>query len=226
MAQVLDESSDSPIGEAFDLADRAVLTLPEGEYRLRVNGKGRVGRTYRFAVNRGERQSHAISLDEGQLLGGEPEPPRPMEKTERFVPIPFAPVTAAAALEGAKVDFIQWSDGSLVRRDGARGKVIWDAFHPASAFGRERDPAQWFPSKTPDEQSPVDLMETAPDVNGDGTNDLVWYFREKAMFFALSGKDGALLWHHAELEKPRGVVRVGRGSGSAGARAISPASRR
>ncbi len=68
IVQVLAESSDSPVGEPFELAARRVVTLPEGEYRLRANGSGRLGRTYRFLVNRGERQAHAISLDEGRLL--------------------------------------------------------------------------------------------------------------------------------------------------------------
>ena len=53
VVQVLAEDSDTPIGEPFDLAARAVVELPEGDYRLRVNGKGRLGRTFRFAVNRG-----------------------------------------------------------------------------------------------------------------------------------------------------------------------------
>ena len=57
VGQVLAESSDDPIGEPFDLVSRAVLSLPAGEYRLRVTGKGRLSRTYRFAVNRGETQS-------------------------------------------------------------------------------------------------------------------------------------------------------------------------
>ena len=70
VVQVLDESGDLAIGEPFDLATRAVVSLPEGDYRLRVNGVGRMGRTYRFAVNRGETQAHTISIDEGRLLGG------------------------------------------------------------------------------------------------------------------------------------------------------------
>ncbi len=74
VAQVLDEPGDSPIGEPFDLATRAVVLLPEGDYQLRVNGVGRIGRTYRFAVNRGETQAHTISIDEGRLLGGEQAP--------------------------------------------------------------------------------------------------------------------------------------------------------
>ena len=47
-------------------------------------------------------------------------------------------------------------------------------------------------------------METAAEFDGDGTKDMLWYFREKSLFLALSGKDGSLLWHHtAELEGPK-----------------------
>ena len=38
--QVLAESSDSPVGEPFELAARRVVTLPEGEYRLRRMARG------------------------------------------------------------------------------------------------------------------------------------------------------------------------------------------
>ena len=74
VAQVLAETSDDPIGEPFDLVTRAIVSLPAGEYRLRVNGMGRLGRTYRFTVNRGETQTHTISIDEGRLAMGRPAP--------------------------------------------------------------------------------------------------------------------------------------------------------
>ena len=54
VAQVLGELSDEPIGDPFDLNTLAMLSLPAGEYRLRVTGVGRLSRTFRFAVNRGE----------------------------------------------------------------------------------------------------------------------------------------------------------------------------
>ena len=83
-AQVFPESGDEPVGEPFDVVEHKVLSLPAGDYRLRVHGVGRLGRTYRFAVNRGERQAHALSLDEGRLLGGEPLPQIwPRGKTQR-----------------------------------------------------------------------------------------------------------------------------------------------
>ncbi len=107
IVQVLAEDSDTPIGEPFDLATRAVMELPEGDYRLRVNGKGRLGRTFRFAVNRGETLAHSVSIDEGRLLGGEPargtgrgETGRAMldranddDARRRLVPSPFVKVT-------------------------------------------------------------------------------------------------------------------------------------
>ncbi len=67
VAQVLGELSDEPIGDPFDLNTRAMLSLPAGEYRLRVTGVGRLSRTFRFAVNRGETIAHTISIDEGRL---------------------------------------------------------------------------------------------------------------------------------------------------------------
>ncbi len=89
VVQVLADGSDTAMGEPFDLVSRAVLALPDGEYRVRVNGMGRVGRTYRFAVNRGETQSRPISLDEGRLLGGEPGLPDADEGREGHGQLPI-----------------------------------------------------------------------------------------------------------------------------------------
>ena len=52
--QVLDEPGEHPLGEPVEVFKKWMLALPDGEYRLRVEGGGRLGRTYRFAINRGE----------------------------------------------------------------------------------------------------------------------------------------------------------------------------
>src|SRR5262249_7259549 len=83
IAQVLPQSGDEPLGQPFDVVTRAVVALTDGDYRLRVHGMGRLGRTYRFAVNRGETQTHPLSLDEGRLLGGEPIPSMGLEPKPR-----------------------------------------------------------------------------------------------------------------------------------------------
>ncbi len=194
VVQVLAESSDTTVGVPIEVVSSATLALPAGDYRLRVNGKGRLGRTYRVAVNRGETQAHAISLDEGRLLGEEPRPPGLREKEARVPPIPLATVTAALELESGRADFIEWSEGSLICRDGATGKIRWDGYHPATPFSRKRDPAQWFPTLSGDRR--VELVEPACDLDGDGTRDLLWCFRGLSTFLAVSGKDGAVLWNH------------------------------
>ena len=200
VCQVIAETSDEPVGEPFDLVTRAVVGLPAGEYRLRANGMGRLGRTYRFAVNRGETQAHLISIDEGRLLGGERIRDLGNRKPQREVPIPFAPVIAALELTPGKADLIEWSAGSLICRDGATGKPKWDAFHPAKPFPPNRDPAHWMRNLSA-QNRPGRLIEPAPDLDGDGTHDLLWIFPNESAFLALSGTDGSILWNYvAELD--------------------------
>jgi outer membrane protein assembly factor BamB len=201
---VLAESSDTAFGEPFDLVTRAVVSLPAGDYRLLVNGMGRLGRTYRFAVNRGETQGHTISIDEGRLLGGERGPEIGGWNRQKDVPIPFAPMTVALELSSGHADLIEWSAGSLIRRDGASAKVLWSAFQPARPFDRGRDPAPWL-NTFADSSHFARLVQPAPDLNGDGTGDLLWFFGNSPSFLALSGKDGSMLWNYvAEPGGPGG----------------------
>jgi hypothetical protein len=204
VAQVLAESSDTPIGEPFDLVTRAVVSLPEGDYRLRVNGVGRIGRTYRFAVNRGETQSHTISINEGRLRGGEQSNVAVSGPHARAAAIPFARVLGAREILAGKADFIQFDGKVLIRRDGATGKVIWDAFHPRKPFASDRDPVRWmgnafYPAP------PGGLLEQVPDLDGDGVGDLVLFNDNAPAVLALSGKDGSMIWNYvAELNGPGG----------------------
>ncbi len=71
VVQVLDESGEHPIGKPFDLVTESTLALPDGDYRLRVDGVGRLGQTDRMAINRGETIEHKLSLDEGRPLAGD-----------------------------------------------------------------------------------------------------------------------------------------------------------
>ena len=196
VAQVLAQSSDDAIGEPFDLVTRAVVSLPDGEYRLRVNGMGRLGRTYRFAVNRGETQSHTVSLDEGRLLGGEPGAWIDFESRRREEPRPSAPLSVALELTRGKADLVEGSFSSLIRRDGLTGEVVWDALHPVKPYQVGRDPAAWMRALQANPANGA-FCEAAPDVDGDGTADLLWSISQPAAFLALSGKDGSILWNYA-----------------------------
>ncbi len=206
VGQVLADGSDTAVGEPFDLVSRAVLALPDGEYRLRVEGKGRVGRTYRFAVNRGETQTHEISLDEGRLLGGERRAADADEGRQGHghSRIRFAPGTLALELRPGRADLIEWSATSLICRDGSTGKVRWDALHPAVPFDGKRDPGAWLADGLL-ASGASGLLSPALDLDGDGTGDLLWYTRALPALVALSGRDGAILWNYvAELDGPGG----------------------
>ncbi len=146
-AQVLAESGDVTIGEPFDLVTQVTLALPAGDYQLRVSAVGRLSRAYRFAVNRGETQTHPLSLDEGRLLGGERDPNLdPFEKA-REAPMPFAPVTVALELTPGKADLVEWTGQALIRRDGVSGNPVWDASRRTSPetrpATRSRGSAGW-----------------------------------------------------------------------------------
>ena len=126
-AEVLPESaSDQPITEPFDVGARTVITLPAGDYRLRVGERGCLSQTYKVAINRGETRTHHLTLDENRLLGAES--------------IPFSSVTETVMLRPGKADFIEWNGETLIRRDGSTGKPIWDAARPARPWSAERDP--------------------------------------------------------------------------------------
>jgi hypothetical protein len=196
VVQVLGESSDAAIGEPFDLVRRAVVSLPAGEYRLRANGIGRMGRTYRFTVNRGETEAHTISIDEGRLLGGEQTPVAVSGWRERAAPIRMSNVVGALELTPGKWDFIESSARSLIRRDGATGKVQWDAFHPRKPLQSGRGLDGWMRDH-PYLLSSTHLVYPAPDLDGDGTRDLVSASHYSPALVALSGKDGAMLWNFA-----------------------------
>ncbi len=195
IAQVFPEAGDEPLGEPFDIVTRSTLTLPDGDYRLRVNAVGKLGRTFRFAVNRGETQTHAVSLDEGRLLGGEPTPPMGGQAKPREQPIPFAPTTVAIELTPGKADLVEWSGETIIRRDGLTGKPIWDALRPSiprlvqdEAAARLRRVMELVPQ--------LALVQPAPDLDGDGTGDLVMSPAYMTSFLALSGRDGTVIWEH------------------------------
>ena len=141
VCQVLAESTDTPIGEPFDLVTRAIVSLPAGDFRLHIRGEGRLSRTYRFGVTRGETQTHEISLDEGRLLGGERAAGFGGDERPRDIPIPFAPFIMALELTRGRSDLVERSGDSVRRRDGASGAVLWDTSHPAQPFAPDRDPA-------------------------------------------------------------------------------------
>ena len=191
--QVFTERGDEPATEPFDVGYRETRSLPEGDYQLRVTGFGLLGRTYRFAINRGETQMHWLNLAEGRMLAGEPETSSTGTQSRSAAAVPFARVTLALKLAPPRADFVQWTGQTLLRREGRTGKIIWDALRPAQPRRLERDPALWLLSATGNPRSGT-VVDAAPDLNGDGIGELLWVSETTAETVAISGQDGSLLW--------------------------------
>ncbi len=183
-AQVLTESNDERVGEPFDVGTRTPRRLPAGDYRLRLTGHGLLGQTYRLGIHRGESRPYSLSLDGDRLL--------------RSDPIPYRLTTAALTLEPGKADFVDWDGETLIRRDGATGRVVWDLARPAKPSDPRSDPLAWLRRLTyhGDASWPGVLVAPAPDLDGDGTGDVVWGSRGTPSMLALSGKDGSFLWEY------------------------------
>ena len=203
--QVLDASDDTAIGEPIELVTRAMLALPDGDYRLRVTGSGRLGRIIRLAVNRGETVIQPLTLDDSRLLGEAPVQPMGGQEPPRKEPIAFAPDTVALELTPGKSDLIEWSNTRLSRRDAVTGQIIWDALEaqkPGKPPRAYHPWLLWFAGNSRGAR----LIQPAPDLNGDGTRDLVWSVPTADAFLAVSGKDGTVLWTYlAELDGPGGA---------------------
>jgi outer membrane protein assembly factor BamB len=204
-AEVLPETgSDQPITDPFDVGARAVITLPAGDYRLRVRGAGLLSQIYKVAFHRGETRAHHLTLSDNRLLGAED--------------IPFSPVSEALILTAGKADFVEWNGKTLIRRDGSTGKLVWDAARPEKPWPFARDPlaALGRLCRFGDLNRPGTLMRTAPDIDSDGTGDLVWAIHGTPSLLAVSGKDGSVLWtFSADLDNstqtavPDGGIRSG-----------------
>ena len=128
---------------------------------------------------------------------------------EKRRPIPYASTVTAVELTPGKSDLVEWTGRSILRRDGVSGQVVWDALQVPDIRGPRGDVAAgliWLARRIQREA----LVLPAPDLNGDGTRDLVWPFREEAAFLAVSGKDWKVLWtYRAELDGPGGPYAEG-----------------
>ena len=211
VGQVLEGESDVAIGEPFDIATRAVVNLPEGDYRLRVNGVGRLGRTFRFAVASGETHVHTLSIDEGRLLGPE-NSGRAVAVGEKRGggSLTNAQLDWSNDLDLRRADQIEVTEVTLVCRDGATGRVRWSITGAEKSAASDQDLARWIRAHVQRDLPHRGLLEPTPDLNGDGTGDLVWFASDSAQMRAISGKDGSKLWDYLSLEDGLGRdVRAG-----------------
>jgi serine/threonine protein kinase len=189
---VLPASGDEPIAESFDVGTHATVSLPAGDYRLRVQGAGLVGQTYRLAVNRGESRSYRLTLDKNSLMN------------DLSIPYPLA--GDAMMLKRGKADLIEWTGQTLLRRDLSKGQAIWNAALAEEPSAPGHDSFAWMQrlALVGGGERPGTLVNPAPDLDGDGTGDVIMAFARTPSILAVSGRDGSMLWAYSATLDGRG----------------------
>ncbi len=152
-----------------------VVALPEGEYRLRVQGTGRLGRIFRFAVVRGQTQRFSVSIDEGRLLGGEESRRSQGEGGDANC----AELTAVLELTPGKADLIEWTGEKRSSAATARAATCGGMRRVRSNLRKAHSTQSDGFAQIPAGEGGVRLVEPAPDLNSDGTGDLCVVFRTR-----------------------------------------------
>ncbi len=181
-AEVLD-GHDRPAAPPFTVPTADWLSLPEGDYRVRLSRPGVLSETLRLAVTRGTQHQYKVAIG-----GREMFPPTPVDRWDTFEFVNLSGATDLVLLErqrgirrlaagsGAPVWEVLWGVGQ-------RGEPLG-----SQAYGLTGDALALLRS------NPTFLVRPAPDVNGDGTRDLVWAGPHGLL--AMSGTNGTKLWFH------------------------------
>jgi serine/threonine protein kinase len=169
-------------GPPFSLPTEEPLSLPAGEYQLRLRGRGFLEESYRVRVDRAVERAYDVSLADQRL----------------WKPMPVPRCYELAELNGRRDVFVL-SETGVSRRHGGTGQVLWEADLREAA-----DPKlagfkwDWDTKATPTGRGDSDrrpaLLKPCTDLNGDGAPDLIWVSRRQAAVLALSGVDGKVLW--------------------------------
>jgi outer membrane protein assembly factor BamB len=197
VAEVLDER-DGLVVPRFTLPAPDPIALPAASYRIRLSNRnaGLLSATYHLLLDRGMQRTFPVDLDERKL----------------WDPIEGLGIPELVELDGRR-DLVVIEETRIRRLNGRTGKEIWSRSmeakeHPALA-GAQRYQTHYFLGKRlwnvgDNEPAPARarLVRPAPDLDGDGTADLVLASRGKTELLALSGKTGDVLWWHAATPVP------------------------
>jgi tRNA A-37 threonylcarbamoyl transferase component Bud32/outer membrane protein assembly factor BamB len=192
--EVLDEQ-DRAVIPPFTAPTRQPVSLPGGQYRLRLSGPRQMSDTYQLLVEQGERQDLDAGLGSRQLWD-----PIDVEKSFDVVDV------------GGRSALVLVSEKGLRYLDGATGKEVWrrsmdKADQPAVRDDPKYDWSQLARAGWPGGDHPGFgrirpwLVQPAPVLERDGTRYLVWAERSgpwsnraQPWLMALSSKDGTVKW--------------------------------
>jgi outer membrane protein assembly factor BamB/tRNA A-37 threonylcarbamoyl transferase component Bud32 len=185
VADIFDEHGQKVV-QRVGIPTEEPVALPDGSYRMRLFGRRALSQDYQLLVERGQSQSFRVGLDERQM----------------WEPLHIPRTFELLSLQG-RTDVILMTDKGISRVDGATKKVVWETILDPKVqpllTGVHWD---WkdVPIYLSEDRSPR-LVSPAPDLDGDGTGDVVVVLRDQAAVLALSGKEGKVLWCHVP-ERP------------------------
>jgi outer membrane protein assembly factor BamB len=164
------------------------VALPGGPYRVRLSAPGQLSQTFHLLLANNQPPPLQVRL-----------PGRPHD--ELLAPQPHD-VWELADLAG-RADLILARGDRLSRLDGASRRPVWEVIYqppgPGGVFDKTAPPPRRITFADPFNRPR--LVRPAPDLDGDGTRDLVWVGQPSARvvgpsetLWAISGKDGKELW--------------------------------
>jgi outer membrane protein assembly factor BamB len=193
--EVFDEE-DRPVGKPFTVPTIEPVSLPEGDYQVRLSQPAMLSETYLLHLAR----------------GNQPRFPMGLEPRRLWEPIAVPELFEILDVGGGHPDVLVVGNQGLHRFNGATGNAVWSRVHQKG----EESWAEYLQMARQQNQNPwvvfaPMLVRPAPDLDGDGTRDLVWASRRYPSLIAFSGATGKLLWRFAATRDREGKVGPGNG---------------
>ncbi|HSH15961.1 MAG TPA: hypothetical protein VLD18_08010, partial [Verrucomicrobiae bacterium] len=207
VAEILDAGSHAVV-PAFPVPTAEPVALPAGNYQLRLSSSGLLSETWPLEIKQGEQSTLPVQLRHRWLWS-------PMEiNAAQYPEIEVATLGGSADLMQLTHRFVNQEgrpERRLRRIHGATGLPAWnsDLVFDAATLPAGRDLPEWQKLLASSGLSGLYedslLVPVQPDLNEDGTGDLVWISRTTPSVLALSGATGKTLWwHRSRSEAPAG----------------------
>ncbi len=186
-AQVFNADGETLIAES-PVPTKEQISITEGSYRLMLSAPGSLSDTSKFIIHRGMIHRYEVGLSDRKLWKSfEVEPGHVVEPLQ---------------LTGSS-DIIINSQKSLKRLDGKTGETIWEVTLNAGNLPEGGDAELWPELLHNPQWESTAFLKPPPDLDGDGTNDIIWPCRTSSSLIAFSGLDGKVLWwYRARPELP------------------------
>jgi tRNA A-37 threonylcarbamoyl transferase component Bud32 len=186
LAEVLQEDSDYPPIARLQAPTAEPVFLPEGDYRLRLSAPGVLSGDLPLRIERGKLEYRRVSLRPGEL----------------WPAVTSSGAYHLASLEG-RTDVLLETGQGMRRIHGQTGKTLWDV-----SLKREAQPVvrlDPFPlSNFIGRPSGVHLVQPLLDLDGDGTEDLL-FANNAVQLLAVSGATGKVLWWYSSRVFAKGL---------------------